>query len=83
MAFFYKTVRKRSSLCFAGVVAIFRRVCHAHESVSAGDFDVVFIDGEPHGVIVDPLGDINGYRAGQLETLALKYVNGLQSQTWL
>lgn len=83
LAFFYKTVCKRSSLCFTGVVAILRRVCHADESVCAGDFDVVFIDREPHGVIVYPLGNINGYRAGQLETLSLKYVNGLQSQMWL
>lgn len=83
LAFFYKTVCKRSSLCFTGVVAIFRRVCHTDECFRAGEFVVVFVDGEPHGVIGDPLRNINGYRAGQLEMVALKYINGLQSQMWL
>lgn len=81
LAFFYKAVCRRSSV--ADVVSIFRWMRHVNVCVRVGELDVVFVDGEPQGAIVDPLGNINGYWAGKLELVLFKYLSRLYGQPWL
>lgn len=83
LAFFYKVVCEGSGLGFAGVVAVFRRLRHSHVSVWRRDFFVMFVDGELDAFVADLLGNINGDRAGQLEVVSLKNVDGLHCQPWL
>lgn len=75
-----QTARPRHGLYFASVVAIFRRFSHVGEGVRSRDLDVVLVDGVLQCVGGDPVRDVHGDVAGQLEAVALEHIFPLQAE---